>query len=256
MAKAEIQNHQEIFSIDRAKSKHDLKLVSSLMTVFPESSYKVILDSGYAVEALTGGIISRNHSDLDLMLVVSQSEDITGIKQKFINVVNTLDTVKWVPLPSKTSWIWLREISHETVPNPYQLNTHILFSSGKSEAEGIIINSGHPFFFPVEERILTDQDGTKTRVLCPGLEYMLAAKIRLIEAYGNDPRPKDLLDMKRMMSERRYSEPDCLRYLETFYVNRFLLSSEEAKEKASEQISMVKLKIQSNAETGRIFHHV
>ena len=184
-------------SISNARIKHDLNLLKNISINLPSNEFRILVDSGYAVEAVMGGYITRSHDDLDLIIVTNLTS-IAPLKKSLLKLMNTEKRTNWTALPTKKNWLWLQE--KDTIDSQHhRLNVHILTSNG--DYDGLKLNvyssSGHPYSIETITCNLHIPYGDKIKISSPVMEFVVASKIWLIESYGNNPRPKDIYDLKK-----------------------------------------------------------
>lgn len=225
-------NEAKISPETQENSRRDIELLESVQAgLIPLNSF-IVLDSGYAVEAVTGGEIIRPHDDLDIM-TVGFSQDIPALTETLLACANSVDNSAWVSLPTKSNWLWLQTQKQD---KHRQLNVHVLHGDIKdSETLNIVPADGLKYLMPVVFGDLTVLDKT-IKILCPSLEFLVTSKIRLVEPYGNNPRPKDLQDLRRMINHPLFSISKYLEILSEYYVARKKYVKDEAIIKARKEL--------------------
>lgn len=228
-------NKENIHNTELRGNQDNLKIINNFFENIPSEKLLVLLDSGYAVEALMGGNITRKHDDVDFIFLKMSNicnDEIENIALK--NVQNNFG--KWESLETKPNWIWLQQ--NENIQNSFsnRINIHII--EGKKCTEGqikLVSSVGNEFFMDIEKCYLK-KINVSIDVLSPCLEFMVSSKIRLIEPYGNCPRQKDLYDIKRMMNSTSFSLEKSISILSEFYQNKYGLSLVESQKRALKEI--------------------
>lgn len=220
--------------------KHDLYLLKNISINLPSNKFRILVDSGYAVEAVMGGYITRSHEDLDL-IIVTKLTNIASLKKSLLKLITTEKYTNWTALPTKKSWLWLQE--KVTIGSqPHRLNVHVLTSNGDYDGLKLKVcsSSGHSYSIETITCNLRIPYGNEINISSPVMEFVVASKIWLIESYGNNPRPKDIYDLKRMIKNPSFSSTKCIDILTKRYESNQNTTSKQAKEKAVCQLDKIK----------------
>jgi hypothetical protein len=229
-----IQNNTVILSSEaNLSSQYYLVLLKRILAGLLPLRHRILIDSGYAVEALLGGNITRVHNDLDLILITS-SIDISVFESLLIKLISTETYVEWISRPTKSNWLWLQG-KNAITGEQYQINIHILSGNcayKNSKKINVRSSAGKPYSIETINCYIYTPSGDNIKISSPILEYMVATKIWLIESYGNNPRLKDIHDLKRMIECSYFSAAKCLDIIIKRYESNQNLTSQQAKEKA------------------------
>lgn len=206
-------------------AKKDLGIFIKLENSLKSLGLHSILDSGYCVEAVVNKGIQRKHDDLDFMVITPPDFDLKAIENKILDELNTEDNNKWVSLETKKGWIWLKRGSE-------QINIHVL--QGEIDGNNLVVNNNSESKYNIgiqKSEIILDGD-RRYSVVHLDVNEILASKIRLIEAYGNKPRPKDIYDIQRLIKVAGFSKTKCIGILSQFYESKTGLNKSFAFKKA------------------------
>ncbi len=211
----------------RIKAAKDLTLFKELGQKLKTIGITTLLDSGYAAEVACGGNITRRHDDLDLILVgENTNQKIEYILEMVLETLKSFTGSTWESKLTKKGWLWLQR-DMESPLESVQLNIHILNGYVGTDSANILDSEENNYSLGVKSSVVKfGNDNMK--LLHPNINEIVASKIRLIEPYGNNPRFKDVFDLRRMIKNNSFSKEECLKILKNFYKSRFNLSESES----------------------------
>lgn len=224
------------------RTEHDVLLLKKIFSFYKKDQDTVItLDSGYAVEALCGGKITRYHHDMDIT-ICTKKPNISKLNDELLEILNSNSDFVWESLPTKQGWIWLRESNPADEENPRQLNVKVLSAESLSKRDGFakVITSKGKFIFSFQPGELNVNNGRESFWI-PEINLLLAEKMRLCESYGNNLRKSDYTDISRLLKHSGFNLDSCYNNLFNFYVSVQKLSFEDAQSKVAEVMKNFKV---------------
>lgn len=207
----------------KERINRDIYLANALQMKLDSIKSVVILDSGYGIDAVTKGKITRLHHDLDLFLLVRNLK-LKYTKKSIAKELSKLDQSTWKSNPTKKSWVWLREKEKPESARPRQINIHLLKLIENRIDRGYFLvesSAGVRYKLYAKRSTLSDFIGKSYFFTTLIPEEYLANKIRLIPKYSANwnIREKDINDFKKLFSVKNIDLEKTTNLLKEFLNN-------------------------------------
>jgi hypothetical protein len=214
----------------------DIETISKLGELANQLGGKLILNGGYAVEALLGGAITRPHGDIDVALNLPSEDIEESARNGAIQIIEDEKTyTNWVETPDSKNrghFIEYREENSE-IPEFKDRRRIELYTFDQVKGRKLV------------DKVLVDSQGIEHRVIVPTLEEVVADKVRIFNRDEEKEENKDkrrttqtdIDDFNRLIKSDKFNKE---RYLETMagylvYRSEVNLSHEDALTEAERQ---------------------
>jgi len=210
-----------------AESDLDIQIIDLVGKISGPQDLLAVVYSGYAVEALCGGKITRPHGDVDIHLFAkggfNREETSQAMADKLKDELGLNFEVKYPPESPKRAELW-EEASGQDIGERRSRKIDFYFSTHDVETQ---------------EATLIDSSGKSHSVLVPPAEDLAAEKIWMQVTSGK-PRPTkgtDDRDLVRLVSLPNFDKQKCLDWLAYVIVDRQheeIVEPQKAQERANE----------------------
>lgn len=173
---------------------------------------RVIMDKGYAVDAVCHGKIEHFHYDGDVTIVIPESYKPSLLIPTLATTLSNVSGFAWDTVAQERSgWVKFYETGKKKWGEPegsglaQQLDVHYLKSNDPFQNETkitLLSSSGSDYDIAVRKSEIEDMQGNSREFETPTAEELIATKIRLLKTYGklynSKPRESDLIDLENL----------------------------------------------------------
>lgn len=235
-------NNKQLSPEEIKKTDRDIKRIMELTKATTSFGGTLVLMGGYAVEALTGGMITRPHDDVDLEFYLPQDCNLNNLSNVYIDIINpdhdsnwekTLDPDKAFFEYKNNSGSKLQKIEGYI----FKLSPTPAFESPGKLSVRIKKSNGTEYEMPLESVTLIDSEGKSYDVYTQALNEFAALKMQRLQSQDNDPwsrqfKPSDHSDLKRLVEMPEFSKQSAVEMLTGTLTAEEGISTEKAQQQA------------------------
>ncbi len=225
----------------------DIKWIAELTEITHSLGGTLVVMGGYAVEALTGGKITRPHDDVDLEFYLPQDCDLDKLSEAYMEAINPNHSDQWKKtlLPDKNfleyrndSGSKLQKIEGYTFklsPNPPSEYPDRL-------AVRVRKSNGMEYEMPLESVVLIDSEGKPHQVYTQALNEFTALKMQRLMSQEVKPESRqfkasDHDDLKKLVTMPEFSKTEAIEMLTGTLAEEEETNLEEARQQALSIVS-------------------
>jgi hypothetical protein len=194
---------------DRRKMDQDLSLLHQLSLAMSRAHQSLlVVDFGYAADALCAGAFRRYHHDMDIRLIVPRDGDQQQVLQAALWILNEQSDWSWrlCREPAHPSWVAFVAGGPHDLLAP-RCDVHLLRSPqplGQAEAVEVLSRAGHHYLLSLQHVWLEDTSGKSYQVVVPTAETLATTKFQRLysmrSTHEREWSPTDVFDLQRLLA--------------------------------------------------------